>query len=118
MQVTWRKCQNEGDVTDHWCSFENLTISDALKKLYGVYIIWTGTNARRVSYVGEGIIGERVQYHRDNTNIPSGSYVTWAKMPNKTTGESVETYLIKTLNPSLNQQIPYGSGTPVNLPWD
>ena len=91
MNLVWNKCQ-----ADAWCPF--MTV-----------------------YVGKGDIADRIQAHRDETNIsqyvPNIMFVTWAEVP-ADAQDGVESYLIKALKPLENKNDPTAVPTKVNTPWD
>ena len=117
--LNWGYCQGE-----IWCPFRLLTLDDDLNSSYGVYIIWREESGQiSETYVGEGIIGERISEHRReyrfNFFTKNNSYVTWAKIPsgNKTFGRKIEQYFIRTLPNTINVKEARAE-EPANSPWD
>lgn len=119
MHLEWGKCK--GDV---WCSFWRLILDGDLNAWYGVYIIWeeSVTGERMVRYVGEGTIGKRIAYHRNDekfkNRVGTNAYVTWARVGSKWQGLAIEAYLARHLNPSLGLIERFRKHIEVNLPWE
>lgn len=85
----------------------------------GVYIIWI--DRRRVVYVGQGDVAERLQEHRDDPRFAKldrwSMCATWASVsPSQRDG--VEKFLASTLNPVIGEQWPSATPIQVNLPWN
>ena len=117
MTLKWIQCQ--GDV---WCKLSTVKLQhEHFDNLHGVYIIWHGGNNAATVYVGKGNIRERLTQHRSNPSIQNYEqlgplYVTWAAVPNNLC-DGVERFLIDTLHPKVNEQIPIVTPIPVNKPW-
>lgn len=90
MVVSWAKC-----VGEVFCGLETVNLSDVRTR--GVYVIWHNPS-RRVVYVGEGWIAERLSDHQADPRIlghrGSGSLlVTWAEVEEDGTRWGIERYL-------------------------
>ena len=88
---------------------------------YGVFVIWRNGSPARVSavlYVGRGAIGtELARCRRDSVFRDSRDlYVTWAKVDDLDTIDSVAAYLYQKLRP-LWGEIVLVPPLPVNSPW-
>ena len=88
---------------------------------YGVFVIWRNGSTARISsvlYVGRGAIGQglarcqRDSVFRDARDL----YVTWAKVDDLDTIDSVAAYLYQKLRP-LWGEIVLVPPLPVNSPW-
>ena len=91
--------------------------------LEGVYVIYRAAGISPVAvYVGQGIIKNRLDAHRNNLDIlqyrtqTSPLYVAWAEVP-RVHRTGVEMFLHNELNPLVGEP-PQGNPTPVsvNLP--
>lgn len=116
MQVTWKKCGDDG----HWCSLENLDL-DSVGDTAGVYIIWHEGNPARVVRVGQGRIRDRLDAHRNDPAILAYNQygklrVTWASVPSNER-DGVEKYLSKTWVPLVGDAFPEANPIAVNSPW-
>jgi hypothetical protein len=88
---------------------------------YGVFVIWRNGSTARVSavlYVGRGAIGtELARCRRDSVFRDSRDlYVTWAKVDDLDTIDSVAAYLYQKLRP-LWGEIVLVPPLAVNSPW-
>lgn len=115
--LSWVKCGR------NWCPFETVDLSSVSGK--GVYVIWSGKGpTRRVVYVGNGDIADRIEKHRQDKRIMAhkgkGLWVTWAKpgQNRKDRREGIERYLADELDPLEGPKHPDVDPIPVNLPWD
>ena len=116
LTVTWITCGDDR----HWCSLEDLDLSN-IKDEIGVYIIWHGGEPTRVVRVGQGDIAKRLGEHRIDPAIliyakVGKLYVTWATVPaNQLDG--VETYLADNWNPLVGARFPDVRPIAVGSPW-
>ena len=117
LRLEWGKCTE-----NVWCSFKRLRLDDDLNSWYGVYIIWTQYSGyRTIEYVGEGIIGHRIHAHRNDDRfkmVSDEALVSWARVSDVLTGLPIESYLIETLKPRINEKGSRYYPIEVNLPWD
>lgn len=108
--LDWVKLPN-----GEWQYFATADIS---KDIFGVYVISYG-NAKKYVRVGQGIIQQRIQEHRQAPEITQyqnlGLYVTWAKA-DKDQVDGMEAYLFQKLNPLVGERTPDCTLIPVNLP--
>lgn len=116
MTLTWNKCQ--GDV---WCNLNNVNLShNHFDGMEGVYIIWHGGQSPAVVRVGQGNIRDRLQSHREDTDIQAyahlGLYVTWASVAARER-DGVEAFLAQQLIPLVGERFPQSLPMAVNLPW-
>jgi len=116
MQLTWIKC--EGGV---WCPFQAVDLnSPHFNNLQGVYIIWHGGQNPATVRVGQGVIKERMQAHRNDPAILGyaqyGLFVTWAAVA-PPFRDGIERYLAETFNPKVGEAFPQTIPVTVNLPW-
>jgi len=86
----------------------------------GVYIIWhAGPNPATVR-VGQGVIKDRLSFHRNDPEILAyknfGLFATWASVSNENC-DGVERYLAESLKPKVGTQFPDVYPIEVNLPW-
>ena len=114
MIVDWIKC---GDGA-YFCGLETVNLSDV--QVRGVYVIWHNP-ARRVIYVGEGWIADRLSAHRTDPTILShrGSgtlLVTWAGVADDVTRWGIERYLGEIWQPLVSKQFRDVPAVEVNLP--
>ncbi len=115
MNVNWLKCK-----TDHWCSFDNLDLSNVDET--GVYVIWHEGNPGRVVYVGQGDVAKRIAVHRNNKEITkyakNGTLrVTWAAVGLQKDRDGIERYLANTYGPLVGDAHPDVTPIAVNSPW-
>ncbi|MGD9872707.1 MAG: hypothetical protein AB7T27_00415 [Kiritimatiellia bacterium] len=88
--------------------------------LQGVYVIWqTTVTTGNVVKVGQGVIRDRLQSHREDPVIQKhntgGLSVTWAKVDGRSV-DGVERYLGDTLTPKVAHRFPDVTPIAVNLP--
>ena len=116
MQLSWIKCHG-----DTWCSLRNVDLGHAhFDQMEGVYIIWHMGNPAQTVRVGQGVIRDRLQAHRNDPKVQAYAYlglsVTWAEV----TGpyrDGVEAYLASQLNPLVGERFPARLPIAVNMPW-
>lgn len=111
IQVSWQKCQGNA-----WCNFLGVNLSNShFNNLEGVYIIFRTDG--RVIRVGQGIIKDRLEAHRNDPKITAYSnlIVTWANV-GKSYCDGVERYLAEILNPAVGDAFPDVAPVSVNLP--
>jgi hypothetical protein len=116
MHVDWTKCQ--GGV---WCNFLTVNMDHSyFDKFSGVYIVWRGNPNPATVYVGTGVVRDRVKLLRADTRILQyrsyGLFVTTASVVT-TMQAGVQAYLISTLKPLVQDQLPAVELMQVNLPW-
>lgn len=114
--LSWGRC-----VENQWCLLPNLNLDHPhFTGMEGVYVIWHGGSQPRTLYVGQGSIADRLRQHRNEPKFTAylyhGLFVTWASV-DKRAMAGVERYLIDTLRPVLNNQVPRADSIPVVLPW-
>jgi hypothetical protein len=115
LQITWGKC-----TSGNWCQLNTVNLSSRAFDGGGVYIIWhSGANPRTV-YVGQGVIRDRLNDHRDDPRIQAyaklGLYVTWASVQVAERG-GVEAYLAAKYDPLVGERRPAAAPISVNSPW-
>ncbi len=115
LTLSWIKCQG-GD----WCGLSTVKLgSDHFDGLEGVYVIWHGPPDPWTVRVGQGIIRDRLQAHRNDPDVQAyddkSLYVTWAKVA-KGKRDGVERFLADQLDPLVGIY-PDADPIPVNLPW-
>ena len=118
MIVNWNKCGKGTDA--HWCSLERLQL-DSIAEDGGVYIIWHEGNPSRVVRIGQGIISDRLNVHRNDREITTyrkygALRVTWAAVP-ILQRDAVERYLADTWPPLVGSAFPDVRPLAVNSPW-
>jgi hypothetical protein len=115
MQLEWFK-----GAGGQWPAFDGVDSHHRLDQ-YGVFVIWRNGNTDRVStvlYVGRGAIRQEIArcqrdpVFRDSRNL----YVTWAKVEDLDTIDSVAAYLYQRLRP-LWGEIVLVPPLAVNPPW-
>ena len=116
MKLDWIKRQRNA-----WHQLNNLN----LKKVpddEGVYVIWHENilDDENCVYVGQGIIRDRLEYHRRNDEVRiyevfGTLHVTWASVP-AAYRDGVEKYLANKLDPSVGERRPEVPPIAVNLP--
>jgi len=117
MHLNWIRCEG-----DHWCNLLTLNLKhphfDALE---GVYIIWHGAPDPRVVYIGQGVIKERLEEHRNDPSfggfIDRGLFATWASVA-VSSRNGVERYLADKWMPILGERRPDANPIEVNSPWE
>lgn len=86
----------------------------------GVYVIWYGGQNPATVRVGQGVIRDRLQAHRNDPEVQSYAhlslYVTWASVLARER-DGVEAYLAQQLRPVVGERFPQRHPIPVNLPW-
>ena len=113
MTVDWVKC--DGGV---FCGLETVDLSGVAAT--GVYVIWHNPS-RRVVYVGEGRIADRLRYHRSDPQVlghrGSGTLlVTWAAVQDDDARLGIERYLGELWSPLVSRQFRQVPRVEVNLP--
>ncbi len=116
LEVEWIKCT--GNI---WCNLLNLNLNNTyFNNLEGVYIIWHEGRNPAIVRVGQGIIKDRLEVHRNDPEILAYQqhtlYATWAEVP-ENYRDSVEAYLGERLNPNVGSNFPDVAPISVNLPW-
>ena len=115
--LNWGTCGYDS----HWCNLINLELPLSGNPR-GVYIIWISGSPRRIVYVGQGDISDRLAAHRIDTRITQyGRYgtllVTWTSV-SVLQRDSVERTLADMLNPLVGKEFPAKDMiVDVNLPW-
>lgn len=119
-ELNWKRCS--GGV---WCALNAVNLEHEYfgQDVYGVYIIWHGGTSHikpRVVYVGQGNIKERIEHHRQNSEVQEykhlGLYVTWARVSEKYR-DNVEAYLADKWDPLVGERYPDALPIKVNSPW-
>jgi hypothetical protein len=115
LAVSWNKCQG-----DNWCGLNTVNLDHShFDGMEGVYVIWHGGSKARTVRVGQGIIRDRLQAHRNDPEVQAYAnktlYVTWASVA-KAKRDGVERFLADQLNPLVGIY-PNAHPIPVNLPW-
>lgn len=116
MDLAWMTC---ADGT--WCSFEKVDLSaSCFDGLEGVYVIWYNGHPGRTIWVGQGLVRERLEVHRQEPGITRysdrGLLVSWASVY-RPFRDGVERFLGETLNPLVGARFPDSAPIEVNLPW-
>lgn len=117
LQLQWTKCTG-----DHWCNLRTLNLSHAhLNNLEGVYMIWHGAPNPAVVYVGQGIIRDRLEEHRQNPEILKYEtnilFATWAYVRVQHR-DGIERYLADQWSPKVGENHPNAVPIVVNSPWE
>lgn len=118
LNLNWIKCTN-----NQWCDFLNLDLDHShFDNLEGVYIIWHGGVNPWVVRVGQGIIGDRLKNHREDTKILKYKnlrlYVIWARINNSKQRDGIEKYLAEKWQPMVGTKFPDVLPIIVNSPWE
>lgn len=116
MIINWIKCDGQ-----QWCNFLALNLAHPhFNNLEGVYLIWHGGTNSWVVRVGQGNIRDRLNAHRQDTEILKykdlGLYVTWAEVSSMQR-DGIERYLGEKWNPKVGTKFPDASPIQVNSPW-
>jgi hypothetical protein len=116
MQVDWIMCK--GNI---WCELNKVdTDHKNLVGEQGVYIIWSGKEAKNILRIGSGIIRSEILKNQKDIAMLAffhvGVYVTWAEVGNKK--DNVVAYLQQKLHPKFMDNPSKASPVNVNLPWD
>jgi hypothetical protein len=112
MLINWQKCQ--GDV---WGSLAHVDLSHShFDNMEGVYIIWQANGP--VVRVGQGIIRDRLNAHRNDKTITAypSLQVTWAPVI-ALYRDGVEHYLADALKPVVGDKFPNVVPISIPLPW-
>ena len=117
MQISWNKCQN-----DNWCSLNTVDLNHShFDGMEGVYVIWYLGNPGATVRIGQGVIRDRLQSHRQGNEIQAfsslGLFVTWASLQLQYR-DGVEAYLGEKLKPIVGDRFPNAAPIAVNLPWE
>ena len=115
-ELSWMRCL--GNV---WCKLALVNLKNRhFENMEGVYMIWHGGPNPHVVYVGQGIIRERIESHRSDSEIQQfarfGLYVTWAEV-NSSKRDGIERYLAGRWEPIVGDKHPYVDPIEVNSPW-
>ncbi len=116
MNVTWLKTNNGG-----WHNLTSVDLAHShFNDLKGIYIIWQRyVSTANVVKVGQGVIRDRLQLHRNDEKIQAynaeGLSVTWAQV-NTLQCDSVERFLGDIYSPKVAQRFPDVVPLNVNLP--
>ncbi len=116
MNVSWNKCEGGA-----WCSLNKVDLPHVhFNGMEGVYVIWHGGPTPKVVRVGQGVIRDRLNAHRQDKEIQAYAglnlYVTWARMDAQNR-DGVEAFLATTLKPLIGDRFPDVVPISVNLPW-
>ena len=118
--VVWYKTN---DLQNPWINLLSLDLgSDYFSNLEGVYVIWKHSNEYpNTVRVGQGIIRDRLQEHKDNSEITQKAInnrllVTWASVGSGNIRNGIEKYLADSLNPIVGERFPDIVSEVVNLP--
>lgn len=116
MILTWQKCQ--GGV---WCQLNAVDVNHVhFQNMHGVYVIWHGGTQPAVVYVGSGNIRDRIQSHRNRTDIQNYAhfnlFITWAQV-DFASQAGVEAYLANYWKPLIGDRHPTAEPIGVNSPW-
>ena len=89
----------------------------------GVYVIWYSEPTPVTVYVGQGILSDRLYYHRVlGCGRAYGDkhilYVSWAIVPDDEERNGIEAFLHQQLNPLYGERTPADFPICVNYPWD
>jgi hypothetical protein len=111
IQVDWIRPNND------WFDLVTLDLGHTyFNNIEGVYIIWKANGP--VVRVGQGILKNRLDEHRNNKDILAHGHlkVTWAPIAS-IYRNGIERYLANVLQPQVGLAFPNVLPTPVNLPW-
>jgi len=117
VQLSWVKCQGE-----IWCPLSTVNLDHpAFDNVSGVYIIWHAGSQPATVYVGEGVVRDRLKFHRTDPRIQQffslGLYVTYASAPDVYLG-GILSYIMERFQPKVRESdLPLASPIGVNLPW-
>jgi hypothetical protein len=116
MLLEWYKCR--GGV---WCELNKIDLDHKyIRKLEGVYVIWSGRQERKILRVGSGNIRSELTNNKKDLSILAffhlGVYVSWAEVDSKE--NNIVTYLTTKLGPTIEVKLPNAQPISVNLPWD
>ncbi len=117
MKLNWVKCK--GNV---WCQLNTVDLTHShFDNMEGVYVIWHLGDSPATVRVGQGIIRDRIQAHRGDTQVQAYNrfdlVVAWASVPDRYRN-GVEVYLAQTLQPVVGTYFPVAQPIKVNLPWE
>ena len=114
MAITWMRCEN-----GNWCKLSQ--VNDPYG--YGVYVIWCADAilGSVVVRVGQGIISERLEAHREDPDIIKHAglgelLVTWAVVANSV-ADQVERSLAEYYAPKVGERFPDVPPAVVNFPF-
>ena len=117
MQLNWQKCQGEV-----WCKLNFVRLDHPhFNNLDGVYVIWHGGTTPACVFVGKGAIRDKLTFHRSDERIQKsyaelGLFATWTPVqPESRAG--VEAFLISSLKPLVQDQLPSADPIQFNPPW-
>ncbi len=116
LTLEWIKCKG-----GNWCSLITVNLDHShFDGLEGVYIIWHGGQNPTTVRVGQGIIRDRLDQHKQDSEILAYRqyklYVAWARVV-ESQRDGVERFLGETLNPLVGTRLPNAMPIEVNLPW-
>ncbi len=119
MNLEWIKCK--GDEGDVWCELNTVDLTNShFDNMEGVYIIWHEGESPATVRVGQGVIKERLQDHREDDKVQAydhfGLFVTWASVAEQHR-DGIEAYLAQELKPKVGERFPDVTPIEVNLPW-
>ena len=100
-----------------WHALNSVDLEDA--KIYGVFVIWHEGDPGRVVCVGQGNIGDRLKFHRRNSEVQKFAKfgalrVMWAAVQAHEV-DGVERYLADYLKPLIVNFRPDTAPIAVNL---
>ena len=119
MQLAWIRCDGNG-----WYPLKTVNLAhEHFNGMEGVYVIWwdtgTGPNPQTTVRVGQGVIRDRIQAHRNDPEVqqygPQLLRVTWASV-DVIHRNGIEVYLAQQLKPRVGALFPNAVPIPVNLP--
>jgi len=117
MQLKWQKCGGEV-----WCKLNFVRLEHPhFNNLEGVYVIWHGGTTPACVFVGTGVIRDKITFHRTDDRVQKpyselGLFATWTPVPPESRA-GVEAFLIKSLKPLVQDQLPPAEPIPVTPPW-
>ena len=63
--MTWNRCQGDG-----WCLLDTVDLTHShFDGMEGVYVIWHGGQSPWTVRVGQGVIRDRLQAHRNDSAV-------------------------------------------------
>lgn len=117
LKLNWIKCHG-----GNWCSFLDVDITSShFDDLAGVYVIFYLDPRTTTVKIGQGLIKDHIDNHRDDPEITkymmNALVVTWAKLapPDR---NGVIAYLAERLKPIVSEKFLHNQPIPVNLPFD
>ena len=115
LQLVWNKCRGGS-----WCELFAIDADNPyFRELEGVYVVWHGGREAAMVRVGQGLIRERILFHRADPEVlkyqDRGLFMTWASVA-KSQRDGVERFLAEALRPKVKAAAPAAAAVPVNLP--